>query len=221
MKKLIAFSGGMGAGKDTMREYLIKELNFEKEYHFSFALPLKDEANKIIDSMRLLSDLEISMLFQVNIEDVQEARKILGDTVKSYPEVNSRSRTPEIRKFLQFWGTDVRRKQDTEYWVLIAESMINKKIQEGFTVIVTDARFENELELINKIGGVTICLSSSETTRVKRIIERDNLKPSRESLDHASEQGWKNFHDYSLVINNDNQSEKETIEEIIEYLSKN
>ena len=49
MEKLILFAGGLGAGKDVMRNLYIEKMGIEKEYHFSFALPLKEEANEVLE----------------------------------------------------------------------------------------------------------------------------------------------------------------------------
>lgn len=220
MFNLILFGGGLGAGKDTMRELLIETLGIDKEYHFSFALPLKDEANRFIESVKEgKSDEDIANEFGISIEDAKESIKILGETPKSYPEINSRSRTPEIRRFLQYWGTDVRRKQNLNYWVDIAEKMIKEKLNAGYTVIVTDGRFNNEYDLVNKLGGYTVCLNVSEDERCKRVLERDGIIPSKDALNHASEKDWRTYDNFTYKISSDNLTPEETANQIIKQLS--
>lgn len=220
MFNLILFGGGLGAGKDTMREFLIEKLGIDKEYHFSFALPLKDEANRFIESVKGGNSAEnIANEFGISTEDAKESIKILGETPKSYPEINSRSRTPEIRRFLQYWGTDVRRKQNSNYWVDIAEKMIKEKLNEGYTVIVTDGRFNNEYDLVNKLGGYTVCLNVSEDERCKRVLERDGIIPSKNALNHASEKDWRTYDNFTYKISSDNLTPEETANQIIKGLS--
>lgn len=220
MFNLILFGGGLGAGKDTMRELLIDKLGINKEYHFSFALPLKDEANRFIESIKKGKSIEdITNEFGISTEDAKESIKILGTTPELYPEINSRSRTPEIRRFLQYWGTDVRRKQNSNYWVDIAEKMIEEKLEDGYTVIVTDGRFNNEYDLVNKLGGYTVCLNVSEDERCKRVLERDGIIPSKDALTHASEKDWRTYDNFTYKISSDNLTPEETANQIIQGLS--
>lgn len=213
---LIMFAGGLGSGKDTMRELLIKKLNIKKEFHFSFASPLKDEVNSFIEAVKEGKNAnELSVLFNINLEDAKESLKILGDTPNMYPEINSRSRTPEIRSFLQYWGTDVRRKQDGDYWVNIAREIISQKLRDNYVVIITDGRFNNEFNLVRDLGGIGICLSASEPVRCNRVLERDGFLPSQEALHHASEQDWRDYRNFDFIIENDNQTPEETIKEVL------
>lgn len=215
-KKLLLFGGGMGSGKDTMREMIIDALGIEKEFHFSFASPLKDECDKIIESLKGgLTDKEMSQKFNVSEEAVVKAKKILGDTIEYYPKINSRSRTPKTRAFLQYWGTDVRRKQDIDYWVNIVRKEVSEKLAEGYTVIITDGRFNNEFDLINDLNGITICLNSSVKTRSDRIYSRDGIVPTDHALNHASEKDWKTYPNFTITLDNDKQTPEETLNEII------
>ena len=216
MNNLILFGGGLGAGKDTMRELLIDKLGINKEYHFSFALPLKNEANRFIEAVKNgKTPKEISDEFNISIEDALRGIDILGDTPNLYPEVNARSRTAEVRRFLQYWGTDVRRKQNKNYWVDIANQIISEKLAAGYTVIVTDGRFCNEYDLVNNLGGYTICLYVSEDERCKRVLERDGILPSKDALNHASEKDWKIYEKFTYKINSDNMTAEATADEII------
>lgn len=213
---LIMFAGGLGSGKDTMRELLIEKLAIKKEFHFSFASPLKDEANDFIEAAKVGNNAEqLAVIFNVSVEDAEESLKILGDIPDIYPEVNSRSRTPEIRKFLQYWGTNVRRKQDNDYWVNIARDVISDKLDKDYIVIITDGRFYNEFNLVKELGGISICLAVSEDVRCNRVLKRDGFLPSKEALNHASEQDWKDYRNFDLIINSDNQSPEKTIKEVL------
>lgn len=199
--KLWLFAGGMGAGKDTLRKTLIQKLNIKKEFHFSFALPLKQEANNILkDLINKKNILVMANDLNVSVDELYKGIELLDFIWERKPDVTSYDRVPEIRAFLQYWGTDVRRKQDLNYWVNIAKEIISEKLNEGYTVIITDGRFYNEFDLINDLGGVTIGIKVSEETRVKRIQERDNLTPSYDALNHLSEQDWKTYNNFTWEI---------------------
>lgn len=216
---IILFGGGMGAGKDTMREMLIEKRNLQKEFHFSFAAPLKDEANAIMEALsKGVSFQSIAENFGVEMDEVKTASEILGDSVFKYPEIHSRTRTPEVRKFLQYWGTDVRRKKDVNYWVNLAKKIITEYTEKGYDVIITDGRFSNEFDLVNSLGGKTICLAVSEEERIKRIENRDGITPSRDALDHSSEKDWKTYVCFSGKIDSDALSEEETLDKVLELI---
>jgi len=60
-----------------------------------------------------------------------------------------------IRPFLVFWGTEIRRKLNPTIWV----DKVLKRIKEDEVAIITDLRFENELEFVKSHNGSIIYLS--------------------------------------------------------------
>jgi hypothetical protein len=72
-----------------------------------------------------------------------------------------------IRPLLVCWGTSViRNKIDTNYWVKNLKNTVNNNRKTGFISIITDVRFTNELEWIEKEGGVSI------------FVERESVGPA-------------------------------------------
>jgi hypothetical protein len=69
--------------------------------------------------------------------------------------------TPEMRRLLQAWG-DVRRAQDTNYFVDIMLDNMASYIQEGFNVVIDDLRYINEAEALQQEGAVLV--------RIKKIV---------------------------------------------------
>ena len=67
-----------------------------------------------------------------------------------------------IRPFLVTWGTEVIRSMDKNYWI----NKLEEKISQNQVNIITDVRFENELEWIKNNGGLSVYL------------ERDGIKPA-------------------------------------------
>lgn len=106
----------------------------------------------------------------------------------------------KARQVLQYFGTDIIRSMFGDAWV---NATINKIRREKPRVaIITDGRFENEINAINKINGKTI--------RLTRDI-------SKGKDTHFSEKALDDFplKDYSLVIDN----RKMSIDEQCEALS--
>ncbi len=85
----------------------------------------------------------------------------------------------EIRRLLQWWGTDLRRAQDQMYWVKKAERKAIEVSEQGFTPVFTDVRFPNEAEMIRDHGGIIVRVSAPLLTRERRL---GTLPP-----EHASE----------------------------------
>lgn len=222
-QKLLAFAGGMGSGKDTMREALIAshhELGDNiKEFHFSFAAPLKDELNEILASLKEFEPVDsITEKLGLTVKDVCLLLTALNGCQDRYPEVNSRSRTPEIRKALQVLGTDIRRNANPDYWTNKAKDIILNKLEEGYTVIMTDARFNNEFKLIQELGGMVILLDTPESERIERIKKRDGITPSSDALNHSSEQDFKTYPNFDHVIHTSEQDEHDTLEAVIDFV---
>ena len=59
-----------------------------------------------------------------------------------------------IRPFLVNWGTEIMRKKDSEHWI----KSIEKKLSEDCVNIITDVRFENELDWVKEKDGLSVFL---------------------------------------------------------------
>jgi hypothetical protein len=60
-----------------------------------------------------------------------------------------------IRPFLVFWGTDLRRKLNPTVWV----DKVLERINDDEVAVITDLRFENELDFVRLNNGSVIYLS--------------------------------------------------------------
>lgn len=92
----------------------------------------------------------------------------------------------KYRPILQWWGTEFRRSQDDQYWII----RLNKKVSryDGSIVVIPDVRFPNEFDYIKEQGGVV--------WNVTRDIYRDHLSK------HASEVSLIDFSfDFTFVNN--------------------
>jgi len=62
---------------------------------------------------------------------------------------------------MQNFGTDVRRKQDPEYWVKRWKDTVSKQ---KATVLTDDVRFVNEAQAVKDAGGILIRLDRTDMT---------------------------------------------------------
>ena len=138
---IIVLCGLKGSGKDTIANYLVKYHNFIK---FAFATAVKDICSILFGWPRHLleGDTADSRLFR-ETEDEWWTRK-LGFKL-----------TPRIA--LQKIGTDVFRDHfHKDIWTLIIENKINASLNSNKNIVITDARFQNELAMLKKYGSKII-----------------------------------------------------------------
>ena len=126
---MIAFTGLKGSAKTTAALYLEEQHGY-KRINFKDSLIDELESNfpKLLDELSLLYGIKKGELF---IE-----KPIL------------------VRKLIQEYGTDVRRKDDKDYWV---KRWREKVISSGYErIVVDDVRFLNEAGAVNDLGGTII-----------------------------------------------------------------
>jgi hypothetical protein len=136
---LVGVLGFIGSGKGTVGD-ILEKYNFQK---VSFASTLKDIASKTFDWPRHLleGDTEESRLFREK-EDPYWSDKL------------NRKFTPRIA--LQYLGTEVFRDNfHTDFWILCLEKKIKHLMHEQ-NFVVTDVRFPNEMNWIDRNNGLLI-----------------------------------------------------------------
>jgi hypothetical protein len=135
MKKLIGIVGFIGSGKDTIGNYLVDNYQFQS---MSFAATLKDAVSSIFGFSR--------EMIQGSTAESRSWRE-LPDPYWS--EKMGRPMTP--RHILQKIGTDILRTHFSDnIWIWSLENNLAKTEK---SVVITDCRFDNEIDMIHKLGG--------------------------------------------------------------------
>lgn len=129
---IIGITGFKRSGKDTAAVYLLNCFSYKK-------FPIVKRLG-FADGVK---------------EEIAEA---LGTTVKV---IEDRKNIPEVRRLLQWWGTEFRRADNDLYWIdRLANKIAALQWKAGpdkrAVIIIADCRFPNEADFIRSNGGYII-----------------------------------------------------------------
>lgn len=179
---IIGLSGLIGSGKNTAADYLKRSHGFTQ---LAFADALKDTVGSVFSWPRPLleGDTDESRIFRETIDQWWSRR--LG--IENF--------TP--RYALQHIGTDVFRQHfNDSVWILNVERKIATLQEHGYSVVVTDVRFPNELSALRQLGAKFLLISPVQKPAwydVAKGFPSYNLNQVMRELYpqvHASEYAW-------------------------------
>jgi hypothetical protein len=193
---IIGIVGLIGAGKDTIADYLVNLHQFRRE---SFAHTLKDAVASVFGWDREL------------LEGRTKQSRAWREQVD--PWWSQRLSMPNLtpRWVLQYWGTEVaRRAFHDDIWIASLENKLRKLTDD---VVISDCRFPNEIAAIKRAGGVVIRVvrgAEPEWFPLAEIVNRGTdhdprwswAKAQLEKFNiHASETAWIGT-EFDAVIDN-------------------
>lgn len=153
----------------------------------------------------------------VSVVDYLEKRKV------NETDFYSEDRNPRYREFMQYYGTDVRRKQDPEYWI---NDLVFKVLQyaeasnDGLFVIIPDARFENEITVLKDLFNHVYAfrLNDDSTAIDARESKRDSTVMTSMERKHSSEVSLDNFTGFDRVFNRAKESSADIVNSIVKEM---
>lgn len=122
--------------------------------------------------------------------------KAFGNNVDAYV------RTVETRAANQYWGTEVRRCADPDYWIDRGLVSAIEAAAAGSAPYFTDARFLNEADGLVNAGFQLIRLDITRETQLARLAGRGDPIPDDSVLFHPSETGLDDYERFSLIVDN-------------------
>ena len=137
---LIGVVGRMGAGKDTLGKILVDTYGFKRR---AFADALKRVA------------LETNPLVFSDRDDWAWEPVRLKEYVAVFGWEGAK-RNPEVRRFLQQLGHAMRQHVHDDVWLDVVKRDVQFLLAEGIPTVITDLRYLNELEMVKRLGGVTV-----------------------------------------------------------------
>lgn len=219
---ILAVSGKLGSGKDTIAPLVMAEMDSRSITQVSFAGALRCEVNQIIEIIsqsQNLSSARVEVANSLLAENVAEVVEALYPLVKDGVVSSSDQRHPSVRLVLQLWGTEVRRTQNPDYWVDLALKKIRAAVENNTNVVVTDARYENEIQALQKHGAMILRLDISPEVQAQRILLRDGHPPLLSAISHKSELSLDDW-SFPARVNVDRLSVAEVVHESLRVLGK-
>jgi hypothetical protein len=175
---IIGVCGLIGAGKDTIADYLVNIHEFRRD---SFAATLKDAVSSVFGWDR----------------DMLEGRTRSSREWREQPDAwwsERLGRTITPRWVLQYWGTEVCRQGfHDDVWIASLENKLRKTRDD---IVISDCRFPNEIRAIRLQGGHVIRVVRGPEPDWYSIAEHANRGTEFAAVAlqnlgvHASETAW-------------------------------
>lgn len=212
---MLALSGKLASGKDSLAPSAMLKLGYKNPVHVYFGDNIKNEISQIITYIPKFKSITPEQLTELIIENqgvnslhILDIATMLLEDYNLNDNLTSRDRTPNMRRVLQLWGTEVRRCQDPLYWVNKTLKKSLSHVLAGDSVYLTDARFPNEVSPAQAVGFIVGRINITPETQKLRLAERDNLGIDELAINHASEISLDDFSNFDFVINNNNTFEE-------------
>lgn len=130
---IIGISGKIGSGKSTLAKMLVEALG-PGWVRMSLGDEVKKEAAEMFG-------------FDVALAYSPEGKNSVLVGIDTF--IGGINPSLTVREILQYWGTDVRRAEDPNYWV----KKLAAAIPAGKSVVIDDIRFHTEAEFVLGLGG--------------------------------------------------------------------
>lgn len=193
MLNIIAVCGAEGSGKDTISNIISEKYGYKK---ISFAGVLKDILAVLFDWDREL------------LEGITDESRIWRENTDKWwsKELNIPNFTP--RYAMKYIATYVFKEHfHNDIWLLT----VKRKIMKMSKVIITDARFKNEIDFIKSFNGILVYVSRDEPDWVARYKSGEDVEEIKKL--HISQYEWIRS-DFDVTI--DNSSDLESLKLQIE-----
>lgn len=225
----IVVSGKIAAGKDTIGPLILRRLDPVNEIvNVAYGAFLKNEATEVIETIRQMpdaTDVEIaeavSKKMNVPVENgLTVVRCVIDEIRQGTGPVDGWDKTTGNRRLLQFWGTETRRAQENDYFVNRGIQRVAEHFADNKSVLVTDARFINELEGMTELGFASFRIDVSPEEQQKRFFHREGKGLQHEATLHFSETGLDDYPHFDSRVLTDNMNPEESADALIVTYSR-
>lgn len=236
---LVGISGKMGSGKDTVASLLAERFSQSGENVVirSLADSLKEEVAKTVaDALMSQSEQDfcdsVTSWSRISSTQAQELLKVLNPLVASLLEqrvepnkvtaellYRNPADKPLVREVLKFWGNDVRRAQNPDYWVDMAAVYTEEQRSMGVSCVIPDVRRQNEAGFIKDAGGLLVRLNVSEDEQRRRLLRRDNKLSDGSAFTHITETDLDEYNRFDVILDTNSMNPEAVADAIMHKLA--
>lgn len=210
---LLALSGKMGSGKDTIAPAVLVALGYGPLGQVQISRALRSELDQVIAIVTEAPNPEVAVgeVSSRMTVDAEAAGCVVGTLFElchrpSGPP-SAWDRLPEIRRALQQWGTEVRRAGDDDYWLRRVLAGVPATLAAGCAVYWTDVRSPNEVQWARRSGFFVARLDVDLDVCRDRIRRRDGIEIDPDALNHPTETALDGYAGFDLVVPNNGAPE--------------
>ncbi len=175
---IIGLSGPAGCGKDTVAEILVSRYAFRNT---SFAETLyREVADAFGITVEVLAVRATKELPMAGLEPVFCLDLDFTEVIQRVDKHFDWHKAYSPRQIMQWWGTEYRRAQDSDYWIrqvhdrIIAGQRHDRLLRQEKSWVIMDVRFQNEADIVHDLSGILV------------VVERKTRPVSK----HQSESFW-------------------------------
>jgi len=200
-------SGAQGSGKDSVCPRVFKKIGIEDGVHCRVAHAIRAEMSQILQIIEASPNVDlavknVSNVLRVNAETSALYASLFFEATRN-PEhgIHVHERSERMRRALQWHGAEGRADMP-HYWVKKTYQTVIPNLAEGRSVYLTDGRFPGEVDAGRTCGVLCIRIWVPEATRVQRILARDGIIPSEQTLHHPGETALDGYWGLDAEIDN-------------------
>jgi len=200
-------SGAQGSGKDSVCPRVFQKMGIEDGVHCRVAHAIRAEMSQILQIIEASPSVElavknVSNVMRVNAETAALYASLFFDATRdSEHGIHVHERSERMRRALQWHGAEGRSDMP-HYWVKKTYQSVIPNLAEGRSVYLTDGRFPGEVDAGRTCGVLCIRIWVPEATRVQRILARDGIIPSEQTLHHPGETALDGYWGLDAEIDN-------------------
>ena len=218
--RALVVSGPQASGKDTVGPAVLAAVGAGDHVRIGIADGLKQEASDLLVVMNGFDDQETAAIAASALLEVElnHARFLVGalwePTRDPAHGLTGWSRTPEIRKVLQYLGNEARVDDPTRY-VRLAVPRILESLADGVSVYMGDGRFPREAGPCGELGMFLVRLHVDPEVKAARLLARDGIIADPATLHHAGETALDDWDGVDLRVDNSFASRSEVVSVVV------
>jgi hypothetical protein len=214
--RALVVSGPQASGKDTIGPAVLAALGAGAHVRIGIADGLKQECSDLVLAMPSYSDPSSGARDAARLLGTSEEHaRVLVDGLWSVTRTSGHgltgwSRTPEIRRALQYLGNEARVDDPTRY-VRLAVPRILTHLAEGSSVYMGDGRFPREAGPCSRLGMFLVRLHVDAEVKAARLLARDGIIADPQTLHHEGEHALDAWDGVDLRVDNSHASRAEVV----------